>query len=324
MRTFASRLACLSLIGLIPASAHALSVFRCTRSDGAITFQDQPCPARSAVDASSDCPMSSLDRRQDAPAPCSRSESTPETSRVRGMSRAPRSPPRGFVGRRLHTRRWQPIPQRQRRGERRAVPLAMLGVPSQSLADAYAGRERHRCLRAGAARAAPADTSRRRRRSVCIPGVEDPCQRLVGAPTVRLDDARRRCRTAFAPGLQRSARRDSPRTRDAALKRRRPASADYGQRDPVQDDSANVCGRRMPTFEIEQELLGRQAAAVSGQRAVGADHAMAGHDDRQRIGPVGQADRATGVRIADATRQFRVADRDCRRECRSSASQTRC
>src|SRR5690606_7692796 len=41
-------------------------------------------------------------------------------------------------------------------------------------------------------------------------------------------------------------------------------------------------GGRACAFECQQELLGRQPAAEAGQRAVGADHAVAGEHDRDR------------------------------------------
>ena len=45
---------------------------------------------------------------------------------------------------------------------------------------------------------------------------------------------------------------------------------------------------------VQQEPLGRQAAAEAGQAAVAANHAMAGQHDRQRIATVGGADRTHG------------------------------
>src|SRR5437016_629405 len=43
---------------------------------------------------------------------------------------------------------------------------------------------------------------------------------------------------------------------------------------------------------LEQPLLAPQPAAVPGQRAVGADHAVAGHDEAQAVVAVGSSDRA--------------------------------
>lgn len=48
-------------------------------------------------------------------------------------------------------------------------------------------------------------------------------------------------------------------------------------------------GRR---FEGKQGVLMRQAAAVAGQLAVRADDAVTGDDDRDRVAPVGEADRS--------------------------------
>src|SRR6478609_79140 len=45
-----------------------------------------------------------------------------------------------------------------------------------------------------------------------------------------------------------------------------------------------------PALEVEQGLLALQAAAVAGQRAVGADHPVTGDDDRDRVAPVAGAD----------------------------------
>ena len=62
--------------------------------------------------------------------------------------------------------------------------------------------------------------------------------------------------------------------------------------------TSSAAGRA--ALEIEELLLAREPAAVAGQRAVGADHAMAGHDDRQAVIAVGAADRAHGFRLTDA------------------------
>ena len=50
-----------------------------------------------------------------------------------------------------------------------------------------------------------------------------------------------------------------------------------------------------------------EAAAVAGQRAVGADHAVAGDDDRDRVAVVGAADRARRGGLADRARDVAVA-----------------
>src|SRR3546814_17020174 len=50
-----------------------------------------------------------------------------------------------------------------------------------------------------------------------------------------------------------------------------------------------------------------QSAAEAGQRAVGADHTMAGNDDRDRVASVRRAHRAHRLRLADAARDVAVA-----------------
>src|SRR6185437_5005808 len=64
--------------------------------------------------------------------------------------------------------------------------------------------------------------------------------------------------------------------------------------------------RRVLAFVREQPALGRQAAAVTGEIAVAADHAMAGHDDRQWIRAIRGADRAHRIRPPDAARDVQV------------------
>src|SRR5271154_2505581 len=57
----------------------------------------------------------------------------------------------------------------------------------------------------------------------------------------------------------------------------------------------------------EQPPLAFQAAPESGERTVGADDTMTGHDDADRISAVRQSDRARGAGIADALRLLAVA-----------------
>ena len=58
----------------------------------------------------------------------------------------------------------------------------------------------------------------------------------------------------------------------------------------------------------QQPTLALDAAAVAGERAVGADHPMAGHDQADRVGAVGQAHRPNRRRLADALREAAVAE----------------
>src|ERR1700694_3310145 len=58
----------------------------------------------------------------------------------------------------------------------------------------------------------------------------------------------------------------------------------------VEDELAAAAG--VGTLVLEQPLLAPQPAAVPGQRAVGADHAVAGNDKAQPVVAVGAADHA--------------------------------
>src|SRR3954452_3949294 len=50
--------------------------------------------------------------------------------------------------------------------------------------------------------------------------------------------------------------------------------------------------RTYPELEVEQCALGVKPAGVARERAVRADHAVAGHDDRERVAAVGASDGA--------------------------------
>src|SRR5262249_32620354 len=58
---------------------------------------------------------------------------------------------------------------------------------------------------------------------------------------------------------------------------------------------------------LQQPALAVEAAAIAGERAVLADHAVAGHDDRDRIAAVDHADRAHRVGTADGLCELAVA-----------------
>src|SRR6266581_4272223 len=62
-------------------------------------------------------------------------------------------------------------------------------------------------------------------------------------------------------------------------------------------------------FEFEKHLLGGEASAKSCEAAVAADHAMARHDDGNRVAPVRQTHRAHGFGIPDALRELSVGNR---------------
>ncbi len=87
-------------------------------------------------------------------------------------------------------------------GEQRAVPLAMLGVPGDSLADAYAGRDGIGVSAPGM-RTPPVDRTRYGQLGAAYVWIEDPCARITAAQLCefldeRVVDAERRLRYAFS------------------------------------------------------------------------------------------------------------------------------
>src|SRR4051794_24471084 len=66
--------------------------------------------------------------------------------------------------------------------------------------------------------------------------------------------------------------------------------------------------RRVTRLVLEQPALALEAAAIIGEVPVDADEAVAGHDDRQRIGAVGGADGASRLRSAKPLGESPVAE----------------
>ena len=79
----------------------------------------------------------------------------------------------------------------------------------------------------------------------------------------------------------------------------------------AQDDVAMAASgqRAVAPLMVEQPLLAPEAAGIAGERAVRADHAMAGQDDGAAVEPVGVGDGAHGGGTADALRHFLVGAR---------------
>ena len=67
-------------------------------------------------------------------------------------------------------------------------------------------------------------------------------------------------------------------------------------------------------FVHQQPTLPLQSAAIAGERRIGADDAVTGHDDRDRVGAIGQAHRAHRLGLPDAGRQRAIADRAAARD----------
>jgi hypothetical protein len=62
-----------------------------------------------------------------------------------------------------------------------------------------------------------------------------------------------------------------------------------------------------PLFEVEQQALAVETAAVAGQGAGGADHPVAGEDDRDRVAAVGHADGPARAGTAEPGGELPVA-----------------
>lgn len=215
MRIPAARIFCMALAGLLAPSVQALTVYRCTGADGAIAFQDRPCP-RSGKSQRVELPDESAPKA--APAPdFSRPEPAPTT----------RSPPQALAPMPAATQPFAIVCTREDgsrylsasgHGDRRAVPLAMLGLPSQTLSEAYGGPNGIGVSAPGL-REAPTDRSGRAAAGSLYTWVEDPCERLAGSAYCafldsRIGDAERRLRLAF------SDRAPEIRTEIEALRRR--------------------------------------------------------------------------------------------------------
>ena len=73
-------------------------------------------------------------------------------------------------------------------------------------------------------------------------------------------------------------------------------------------------GTVVPPFMGDQPAFAVEAAAIAGQGRVGADHPVAGHNDGDRVGAVGEPDGAAGGGAADALGEVAVADRRAGRD----------
>jgi hypothetical protein len=62
------------------------------------------------------------------------------------------------------------------------------------------------------------------------------------------------------------------------------------------------------SFVVEEPALAVHAAAISGERAVGPDDAMAGNDYADGVGAIRGADGADRIRLADSPGEFAVRD----------------
>jgi hypothetical protein len=177
----------------------ATSVYRCFGRDGVVKFQDRPCQ-RDEPGQRIELPDSPLAPVAKADEPDLDPSVTPEPADSAAPIENPAPPGPAAT---LCTREdGSGYLSDSGSGERRAVPLGVLGIPGQSLADAYGGSNGIGVSAPGL-RAAPSDRSRSGRLGALTTWVEDPCVRIDG-PTLcaflkeRIVDAERRQRLAFS------------------------------------------------------------------------------------------------------------------------------
>jgi hypothetical protein len=193
--------ALVGLMILVPpyAPAFATTVFRCVGSDGIVRFQDLPCE------------QGENSRRIEMTEPRVVADPGPEHSSVVEIVHAPPPPnvpkqasaPDPVISTTICSREdGSEYLSDSGRGERRAVPLGMLGIPNDSLADAYGGRNGIGVSAPGL-RAVPSDHSHRGRLGALYTWVEDPCVRINARQLCefldgRIADAEHRLRLAFS------------------------------------------------------------------------------------------------------------------------------
>lgn len=85
--------------------------------------------------------------------------------------------------------------------------------------------------------------------------------------------------------------------------------------DEQQQDTGGLCSGehgRMACLVCQQPSLECQAATVSGQRAIGANDAMAGDDNGNRVGAIRCTNRTTGTLASENRREMSVRGRRSR------------
>ncbi len=186
--------------------ARAAEAWRCTASDGSVSFQDRPCAsdqrsARIAIAVDPAPPPQADVDRDDG-----RVDDVVRPAPVQAPAREPSSSwlcTRGEDGTRYLSD--------DGIGQQRAVPLAMLGGPSRSLADTY-GRGGVGISAPGAGRPPPVLSGGAEGLGAAYVWVQDTCEPVRGAALCaflgqELEAAEQRVRYAFSD-TQAQARRD--------------------------------------------------------------------------------------------------------------------
>lgn len=129
-------LAGLICLSLAPLTAHAVTVYRCTAADGAIGYQDKPCPAhrRQSTLQLSDAPIVSPPPVATTSAPASAASVPPAPIATPAVPLPTMYACTSYDGEKHYLSDNLPAPY--------PVPLGAMGYPSQSLDQAYGGRDR--------------------------------------------------------------------------------------------------------------------------------------------------------------------------------------
>lgn len=180
--------------------AAGTTIHRCVGDDGIVRFQDQPCQrgedSRRIELLDAPPPMSLPDRHETKPGP-----SVEAASPL--IVPAPATETDPDLHATLCTREdGSRYLSETGSGEQRAVPLGVLGIPEDSLAGAYGGRNGIGVSAPGL-RAVPIDRTRGSRIGALYTWVEDPCVRIDALQLcefldARIADAERRLRFAFS------------------------------------------------------------------------------------------------------------------------------
>ncbi len=188
------------LIAVQLADAHAATlIYRCVGNDGVVKFQDTVCrPDESSREIA--MPTAPPTPAIDSPSPADKPPEVPQPSPSALPARSNFAPSmEATVCERQDGSRYL---SDNGRGEQRAVPLGMLGIPRDSLADAYAGRDGIGVSAPGL-RTPPVDQSRYGQLGAAYVWVEDPCSPISGGQLCdfldgQIEDAQRRLRFAFS------------------------------------------------------------------------------------------------------------------------------
>lgn len=189
-------------------SGAATTIYRCVGSDRVIKFHDKPCLSAESsrrIELAepppvSDPPVAQSQVTEAAQTPPADSSPPLKTTVVEIPSATLCSREDGsrYLSESGH-------------GEQRLAPLGILGVPSESLADAYGGHDGIG-ISAPGLHERPSDHSSGGRLGALYTWVEDPCERISGLQRcefleARIGDAERRLRLAFSDTRE-SASRD--------------------------------------------------------------------------------------------------------------------